>query len=160
MDDILSKYVGAKPTTIKVESGRPYTVVLGDINNGLSLNLQLGVTSLVIVDEQVSPHFNWVIILRGLVRGKEYLDLIDYEERAGHFRTPKKIFKLGVAAYPTPTDGIRLLNDSTFFTDLEKELTLKGGTLSASDLKTALLAPFEQGYTHESLETNTFKFNF
>lgn len=160
MDDILKKYTGIKPTVLRVESGRDYRAVIGDVNNGLLLNLEFGVSGLKKADNFPTPLSKFVLIVRGIVRGKEYIELLDCEDRDGYIRTKKQAFQLGYAIFPSPTDALRLLTESTFYQDLEKSLKAYGGDKTAEELRLILSAPTEELYQVEELSTNKFEFNF
>lgn len=158
MDDILSKYLSAKPCTFKVASGRPYSVVVGDIDCGIYMSLETGVGNIVQVENSKVPLFEAVAVLRTIVRGKQFIDLLDAEDRQGHFRTPKQAFKFGLCCSPSPTDINRLLSESSFFTDLEACLNNLGGEFTAKELQSRLLSPYEELYKSEQMLVSCFNF--
>ena len=74
MDDILSKYLSAKPCTFKVASGRPYSVVVGDIECGIYMSLETGVGNIVQVENSKVPLFDsFTVIIEILKFGDQRL---------------------------------------------------------------------------------------
>lgn len=159
MDDkFLEKYINSKQQFHTVASGRVYACVIGDVKDGLLLNLTPAIFSVTKVGNQAS--YNVGVAVRAILKGNTYLKDFEWEKRDGEKRLKLKVFQFATTLDDSFAHIVHLLTESNFFKDLEKSLKFHGSTLNAKELQELLLHTFTNLHSKDELTLTKFAFNF